>query len=204
MTETATTEAFGTTAPAATAATATATAATATAATNGSTTSDTLDADGHTTSDTLDADGHRRLGVDLYNHTWSLLGLLAPTPEQVDGMLAATHASAWHWSKAGGTLANAARSQWHIARVYSTLGRGEPALWHAHRCVQLAEQAVAAGVAEDWDVPAALEGLARAHAVAGDRAAAEQTRAQARAALEAVADAEDREQIEQDLASLPL
>jgi len=151
----------------------------------------------------LDADGHRALGKALYNHVWSLLEVPERTAEQVDEMLYAVHASAYHWTKGGGTLANRARSEWQIARVYSTLGRGEPAVWHARRCLELAEAAVDAGVADDWDVPSALEGLARAQAVSGDRAAAEATRARARAALEGIADPEDRELIEQDLATTP-
>jgi len=157
-----------------------------------------------TQTETLDPETHRRLGKELYNHTWSLLETSDRTPEQVDEMLAAAHASAYHWSKAGGTRANAARGQWQIARVYSTLGRGEPALWHAHRCVELAEAAVAAGVADDWDLPAAFETLARAQLVAGDEAGAAATRDQARAALEAIADPEDRQLIQQDLDSLPI
>jgi hypothetical protein len=88
--------------------------------------------------------------------------------------------------------------------VYSTLGRGEPALWHALRCLELAEAGLAAGVADDWDVPAALEGLARAQAVTGDRAAAEATRGRAREALAAITDPEDRQLIEQDLETTPL
>jgi hypothetical protein len=101
-------------------------------------------------------------------------------------------------------LANAARSHWQIARVYSTLGRGEPAVWHARRCLALAEAAVGAGVADDWDVPAALEGLARAQAMAGEQAEAARTRERAREAVAAIADPEDRELIEQDLASIPI
>jgi hypothetical protein len=61
-----------------------------------------------------------------------------------------------------------------------------------------------AGVADDWDVPAALEGLARAQAVAGDRAAAVETRARALVALDGVADPEDRQVIEQDLETTPI
>jgi DNA-binding transcriptional MerR regulator len=152
----------------------------------------------------LDSDTHRRLGKELYNHTWSLIELTDRSPEQIDEMIAATHASAYHWSKAGGTLANAARSQWQIARVYSTLARGEPAMWHARRCLDLVEAAVAAGVADDWDMPAALETLARAQAVSGDAAAARETQARSRAALDAIDDPEDRELIEQDLNSLPI
>jgi len=63
---------------------------------------------------------------------------------------------------------------------------------------------VKAGVADDWDVPGALEGLARAQAVAGDRAAAEATRARALQAVQAIADPEDRQLIEQDLETTPL
>lgn len=156
------------------------------------------------TGDMLDAEAHRQLGKDLYNHTWTLIENADRSPAEVDEMIAAAHASAWHWSRSGGTLANAARSQWQIARVYSTLGRGEPAQWHARRSVELAEAAAKAGVADDWDLAAALEGLARAQAVAGDRAAAEATRARARAALDEIADPEDRQLIEQDLETTPL
>jgi hypothetical protein len=152
----------------------------------------------------LDSDGHRALGKALYQHVWSLLEVADRTPEQIDEMLYATHASAYHWLRGGGTLANRARSEWQIARVYSTLGRGEPALWHAGRCLELAEAAVTAGVADDWDVPAALEGLARAQAVAGDTAVAALTRSRAQAALAGIADPEDRELIAQDLATTPI
>jgi len=157
-----------------------------------------------TKADLLDVDGHRRLAKDLYNHTWSLLETADRTPAQVDELIASTHASAYHWMHADGTLANAARAHWQIARVYSTIGRGEPALWHGHRCVELAEAAVAAGVADDWDMAAALETLARAQAVAGDIAAARATQARASAALDAIADPEDREVIETDIRSLQI
>jgi hypothetical protein len=157
-----------------------------------------------TPADMLDADAHRRLGKALYNHTWTLLEQPDPSQEQVDEMIAATHASAWHWSNAGGTLANAARSQWQIARVYATLGRGEPALTHARRCLELAEAATKAGVADDWDVPSALESLARAQSVAGERQAAAQTLARGREAAAKIADPEDRQLIESDLASITI
>jgi DNA-binding transcriptional MerR regulator len=154
--------------------------------------------------DALDEATHRQLGKDLYNHAWTLIEKADRTPAETDEMVLATHAAAFHWSRGGGTLANAARGQWQIARVYSTLGRGEPAVWHARRCLELAEAAVAAGVADDWDVPAALEGLARAQAVSGDAAGAAASRDRARAALSSIADPGDRELIEQDVNSLPI
>ena len=154
--------------------------------------------------DGLDTETHRQLAKDLYNHTWTLIEKADRTPSEVDEMLYATHASAWHWSKGGGTLANSARGEWQIARVYSTLGWGDPALRHAKRCLELAEAATKSGAADDWDVPTALEGLARAQAVGGDRSAAEATRARAREALAGIADPEDRQVIEQDLETTPL
>jgi DNA-binding transcriptional MerR regulator len=154
--------------------------------------------------ETLDQETHRQLGKELYNQAWTMIEAANRTREQDDAMVFATHASAYHWSKGGGTLANAARGQWQIARVYSALGRGEPAVWHARRSLELAEAAAKAGVADDWDRAAALEGLARAEAVAGDRAAAEAARARAREALEEIADPEDRQLIEQDLETTPI
>jgi DNA-binding transcriptional MerR regulator len=154
--------------------------------------------------DGLDEATHRQLGKDLFNHTWTLIEKADRTAAETDDMLNATHASSFHWSRGGCTLANAARGQWQIARVYSTLGRGEAAVWHARRCLELVTQATKAGVADDWDMPAALEGLARAQAVAGDRSAASESRERARAALEGIADPEDRQVIEQDLESTPI
>jgi DNA-binding transcriptional MerR regulator len=152
----------------------------------------------------LDQATHRQLGKDLFNHTWTLIEKADRSPAEDDEMVFATHASSFHWSRGGGTLANAARGHWQISRVYATLGRGEPAVWHARRSLELAEAAVRVGVADDWDVPAALEGLARAQAVAGDRTAATETRDRAVAALQGIADAEDRQLIEQDLETTPI
>jgi len=154
--------------------------------------------------DAIDEQTHRQFGKDLYNHAWTLIERSDRTPAETDEMLYATHASAFHWSRGGGTLANAARGEWQIARVYSTLGWGDPALRHAQRALELAEAAAKAGVADDWDKAAALEGLARAQAVAGDGAAAVATRALAREALLEISDPEDRQLIEQDLDTTPL
>jgi DNA-binding transcriptional MerR regulator len=151
----------------------------------------------------LDAATHRRLGIDLFNHTWTLIEKASRTPAETDEMIHAAHASRYHWSRAG-TTANLGRGEWQCSRVYATLGRGEPAVWHARRCLEYSEAAAAAGEAESWDVPSSYEAMARALAVAGDRAEAEEWRSRARAAVAAIAEPEDRQIIEQDLATLPL
>ena len=151
----------------------------------------------------LDTAAHRRLGVDLFNYTWTLIEKADRTAAETDEMIHAAHASRYHWSKAGTTV-NLGRGEWQISRVYSVLGRAEPALWHAGRCLAYAEQAAAAGETESWDLPSAYEALARAHAIAGDTATATTWRDRAREALASIAEADDREVIEGDLATLPL
>jgi hypothetical protein len=96
------------------------------------------------------------------------------------------------------------RTDLGAADDYSVLGRGEPAVWHASRCVAYAEAAAKAGEAESWDVPGSYEAMARALAVSGDRATAEAWREKARVAVATIEDPDDRGQIEQDIATLPL
>ncbi|MEO8208144.1 MAG: MerR family transcriptional regulator [Chloroflexota bacterium] len=150
---------------------------------------------------TVDAAGHRQLGVDLFNHVWTLLEKSDRTAAETDEMIHAAHASRYHWSLAG-TEINLARGEWQVARVYSVLGRGEPALFHAARCLAHAQAAAAAGGAEDWDLASAYEAMARATAVAGDRAAAAMWRQRVLDALPLIADPADREVIEGDLGTL--
>lgn len=148
----------------------------------------------------LDGATHRALGVALFNHVWTLLEKSDRAQAEVDEMIHAAHASRFHWSRADGVEpANLARGEWQCSRVYAVLGRAEPALWHAERCHEIL---VSNGIA-DFDIAAAYEALARASAVAGDAAVAADWKAKATAALDGIADADDREIIEGDIATLP-
>jgi hypothetical protein len=146
----------------------------------------------------LDPNARRALAAGLFNHVWTLLETPDRTPDQIDEMIHAAHASRYHWGEVGEPV-NLARGEWQCARVYSVLGRGEPALWHARRCLEINE---AAGTG-DWDLAAACEAMARANLAAGDRAACAEWKARAVVALEAIADPEDRRVVEGDLALLP-
>jgi hypothetical protein len=141
----------------------------------------------------------RQLAVDLFNRTWSLMEADGRTAEQEDELVHAAHASRNHWA-AVGTPANLARGEWQLSRVYTVLGRAEPALHHARRCLAYCE--ANPGTLEDWDLPYAHEALARAHALAGEADEAGRHAAQARELAARVADAEDREHLEADLATL--
>ena len=147
----------------------------------------------------LDAATHRRLGIDLFNATWSLLEVPDRSADQTDALIHTAHASRHHWALADGSgPENLARGEWLCSRVYAVLGRAEPALWHARRCAEICESS---GIG-DWDLAAAYEAMARAHLVAGDTAAAREWATRARTAAGAIAVADDREVIEQDLDAL--
>lgn len=148
----------------------------------------------------LDPTTHRQLAAGLYNYTWTLMEKTDRTAEETDLMIHAAHASRFHW-EALAAAANRSRGEWMCSRVYSVIGRGEPALWHARRCLDLVD---AGGDGfEDWDRGTAYEALARAHAVAGDRAEAESYKALAAAELPRIAEDDDREVLAKDLASIP-
>lgn len=148
----------------------------------------------------LDRETHRALGAGLYNRTWELLGRADRTPGDDDELVHTAHASAWHWRQASEGVERA-RAEWLCSRVYATLGRGDAAVIHAERCLELLE--LGATGAEDWDRAAACEGMARALAAAGDADGAAEWRARTVAALDAIADPEDRAVIEQDLGGQP-
>ena len=142
---------------------------------------------------------HRQLGVELYNATWTLLDKESRTPADDDAMLNATHASAYHWSRADGAgPEHVARSQWQISRVNAVLGRGEAAVYHARRCFEACTEN---GIG-DWDLASAYEALARAHRVVGNDAEYRRNLELGREALAQIADPEDREHIAEDLDEL--
>ncbi len=140
---------------------------------------------------------HRQLGVDLFNRTWALLDQGRRSKLDDDEMLNAAHASAYHWSRVG-KPENLARSEWQISRVNAVLGRGAAALHHAQRCL---DHCLENGI-DDWDLAFAYEALARAHRVAGDEDEYRRNLELARSAGAKIAEDDDRELLEKNLAEL--
>ena len=147
----------------------------------------------------LDAETERRLGIDLFNKTWTLMEKTDRTREDDDEMLHCAHAAAYHWLQVG-TQANRARSEWQCSRVNAILGNVEPALRHGRRCLELVE--ASPDEMEEFDLPAAYEALGRAHAVAGDTAEAQRYVELGRAATAKIADDDDRAIMEADFATI--
>jgi hypothetical protein len=142
----------------------------------------------------------RALAVRLFNRTWELLES-APRDDAADReMLATAMASRLYWEDVG-TDENLSAGDWLVAHVASHLGHADLALSYA---AAAHERAVAAGYGvPTWLLASAQEGLARAHAVAGQDDERDRWAAQARQTLTGVDDAEDRELIESQLATVP-
>jgi hypothetical protein len=154
----------------------------------------------HRHADPFDDGQHRELAVGLFNQVWELLRQPNRSPFQDDQMVHAAHASRWHWGQVreGAGPQQLAVGEWQCSRVYSVLGRGEPAMHHARSSLAICQES---GLG-DWVLAAAYEALARAAWVTGDRQGFGIWLERARAATAAIADPEDRNVIEQDLASL--
>ncbi len=149
----------------------------------------------------IDPATRRALAVGLYNRCWELLEIPERTPEQDVELIHTAHASRYHWGEIADTPARLWRGEWMCSRVYSVLGRPEPSQWHARRALALVEAGGAA--VEDWDRPAVYEAMARASFVAGDAVAGAAWKAKSTELAAAIADPDDRDNIEQDLATLP-
>lgn len=148
-----------------------------------------------------DLELHRRLGGELFNRVWDLLGLEGRTDEQDVEMIHTAHASRYHWSRVG-EGPRSARGEWLCSWVYSELERAEPALYHAHRCEAICREH--ADELEDFDLPAMHEALARAQLVAGNREEAMHRLRMATELCERIADPEDREIIQAQIDSIAI
>ena len=148
--------------------------------------------------DPVTPEQRRRLAADLFNEVWTLMERDDRSGEDDDRMLNAAHTSRLLWGEAGSPL-NRARGEWQLSRAYCLLGRAEPALHHARRCLdQCAENTISG-----FDLAYAHEAVARAQALAGETAAAAESRRTAEQLAATIDDADDRALLVADLATLP-
>ena len=140
---------------------------------------------------------HRQFAAQIYNHVWSLLDKPDRTAAEDLAMIHAAHASRYHWGVAG-SAKEWSVGEWQIARVYAVLKRPEAAAIHAGHSLRWAREP---GIGPFYTAYA-LEALARAHMLAGDRVEFDRCVAEARAWMEQVEDVEDRKLLNDDLETL--
>lgn len=141
---------------------------------------------------------HRALGAQYFNAAWDLIDLADRTPAQDRDMLTLAFASRQHWIEAGGSDENLAISDWQVAHAASLAGWADIALVFARAAVERAD----ASNVPTWTKASAHEGLARAHAAAGDNASYETEADRCRELLAQVDDDEDRALIQSQLDSI--
>jgi DNA-binding transcriptional MerR regulator len=158
---------------------------------------DTAETHTHSTATDLDPQTQQSLASAWFNRVWELLEKGDRTHADDEEMVNAAHASRFIWTSIG-TAKEWAIGDWQLSRVYAVLDRAEPAVHHARRTLDLAQQVPD----EAWLTASAYEALARAYYLAGDRAAAAEWKAKAIAQLDQIADADDREIVARDIATL--
>lgn len=141
---------------------------------------------------------HMSFAKAAFNGAWDLIDASGRTADQDRRMLTLAFAARWHWGEVG-TDENVAVSDWQVAHVASLVGHAGVALSFA----TAAYDAARAKALPVWLRASTAEGMARAHAAAGDGAACERYVAEARDLLTQVDDAEDSDLIESQLATIP-
>ncbi len=139
---------------------------------------------------------HRFFSGDCFNRAWDLLDKPDRTPAEAEEMIHLAHASMWHWSQRPDCQPrNLAVGYWQLSRVYA-VNREAPqaAMYGVHSLEASRDQG-------PFLTAYAHEALARAAAVAGDRATMERHLTEARALLSQVTDPEERGLLEADLGS---
>jgi uncharacterized protein YndB with AHSA1/START domain len=143
----------------------------------------------------VDAEENRDWGRRSNGRCWELLAREARSEAEDGEMVEVAYASAWHW-RGVGTVVNEQRAEWMLSHVHAVLGHAAETMRHAQRCLAITE---AEGL-DGFDRAYAFEALYRAHAIAGDAAAADKWYERAVAAGSEIPDAEDREIYLGDLA----
>ena len=143
---------------------------------------------------------HRDLAVELYNAAWELLDSPDRTDAEDDEVLTLAFASRHHWGEADdGGDEQLAIGDWFIGHVAAHLGLSALAVRFSGRALDRVESSGMGG----WLLASAYEGMARAHACAGDAEGRARYTALAEAALDGIDDPDEREVIEDQLRSIP-
>ena len=120
------------------------------------------------------------------------------TPENDEEMLRRAYASTYHWARAKGrTPANDARGQWMLAKAHLLAGLPERSLHYADACMRVTRD----NNLLDFDLAYAHEARARALRALGQEGEAMSEWAAAKAVP--IANDEDREILDKDLAEGP-
>lgn len=152
----------------------------------------------HSANESETKEWHHRFAMDCNNRAWAL-SVQARSLDESQEMLNTAHASAWHWNYAGDIL-NHMRAKMLLAEVHALLGFGASAFAYAEimRTYFLGRET------PDWELAFAHAVYAHAAHAAGRPEEHRAAYAQAVAALQAIADDEDRAIVAKTFGQVPV
>jgi hypothetical protein len=140
---------------------------------------------------------HRYFAATCFNKTWDLIEKSNRTAADDEQMVLLTLASMWHWTeRADCKQENLSIGYWQASRVYAILRRVEEARRYANLCRENSPEEM------PFLAAYAHEALARAESAAGNQAATQKYLAEAHRLADKIADAQDREQLLNDLKTI--
>ena len=148
----------------------------------------------------MQPEAHHYRGIEMNQQVWKLLGQKDRDERDNRRMEHFALASLYHWEQSPKFAPiNAQRGHWLLTRVYAVLARSNETLLHAEKCMSLTLELDL----KDFDLAYAHEGLARAHASAGNTDKAKEQYRRAVEAGEAIAGDEDKTSFMGDLEGQP-
>jgi hypothetical protein len=143
------------------------------------------------------AAAHRHFSAACFSGVWELIDKPNRSPDEDRLMVSMCHASLYHWQQRPDcTPRNLSIGYWQLSRVYAVLEQADNARHYGQHSLTHSRN-------EDlFYLGYAHEALARAEALAGNRAEAETHLATARDLAAQVTDAGERELLEADLVAL--
>ncbi|UUO06739.1 hypothetical protein M4951_00140 [Blastopirellula sp. J2-11] len=140
---------------------------------------------------------HRHFATYCFNSTWDLIDQTDRSETESAQMLLRSAASLWHWSERDDcTPQNLSVGYWQLSRVLALLGEASLAARIGRICLDVSP-------ADDpFLVGFAYEALARAALVAGDKIEMDRCLTEATLRAGQVKDADKRESLEADLATI--
>ena len=140
---------------------------------------------------------HQKFSAKCFNDAWTLLDKADRTRDEERLMVATAMASLYHWlQRPDCTAQQLSVGYWQISRVHAVLRRGAEALHYAEIC-----ESYSAELAPFYR-GYALEALARAAKLTGAEELAERSKQSAKNLLPEIIDAQEREALSGDLATV--
>jgi hypothetical protein len=142
-------------------------------------------------------DAHRHFAAYCFNKTWDLIDKKDRTVQEDEAMIQLSQASLWHWTQRDDCSAqNLAVGYWQVSRVYALLGQAGNARKYGQLSLEFSEKE------PPFYRAYALEALARAAMVAGDRNNMLKYIREARQLADSVADPEEKKLLLADVESI--